>query len=217
VLAEDTRFAEAFPTWRGRLHTWAFFASVPAGAVLVVAASGVKATVATLIYALSLAALFGVSASYHRLARSPRVRNVMRRLDHAFIYVLIAGTYTPICLLALPPAWGLPVLVIVWTGAVIGIVLKAFQIRSLLSVANALYIVLGWTAVVALPVVAVSVPPVGLVFLVIGGLAYTAGAIVLLRRRPNPRPAVFGFHEVWHLCTLVGAVSHYVTVWLIAV
>jgi hemolysin III len=174
------------------------------------------ARVAVAVYVVSLAALFGTSAAYHRLARSSTARRRLQRLDHSMIYVLIAGTYTPLCVVALPPAWGIPVLAAVWGGASAGIVVKAAGIKRLGGLANALYIVLGWTAVVALPVVVASIPASGLALMVTGGIAYTLGAVVLRRGRPDPRPNVFGFQEVWHAYTVIGAVSHFAMVWLIA-
>jgi hemolysin III len=188
---------------------------MPAGVALVVLAERATARIAVAVYVVSLAALFGTSATYHRLARSPTAKRRLQRLDHSMIYVLIAGTYTPLCVLAFPPAWGVPLLVVVWGGAVLGVVVKATGIKSLVGLANALYIVLGWAAVIALPVLVTSVPPSGLALMLTGGLAYTVGAIVLLRRRPDPRPSVFGYHEVWHACTVLGAVSHFAMVWLI--
>jgi hemolysin III len=204
------------PTWRGRLHSWAFVCSIPAGVVLVVLAAGATARIAVAVYVVSLAAVFGTSATYHRLARSPIAKRRLQRLDHSMIYVLIAGTYTPLCVLAFPAAWGIPILAIVWGGALVGIVVKAVDIRRLFVAANALYIVLGWAAVVALPVVVTSIRPFGLVLMLTGGIAYTTGAIVFLRRSPDPRPDVFGFHEVWHAFTVIGAVSHFAMIWLIA-
>jgi hemolysin III len=204
------------PRWRGRLHSWAFVCSIPAGVVLIVLATGATARIAVAVYVVSLAAVFGTSATYHRLARSPTAKRRLQRLDHSMIYVLIAGTYTPLCVLAFPPAWGVPILAVVWGGALVGVVVKAVDIRCLLVAANGLYVVLGWTAVVALPVVVTSIRPFGLVLMLTGGLAYTAGAIVFLRRSPDPRPDVFGFHEVWHAFTVIGAVSHFAMVWLIA-
>jgi hemolysin III len=130
--------------------------------------------------------------------------------------VLIAGTSTALCVVALPPAWGVPVLATVWGGASVGVLVKAAGSERLGGVANALYIILGWAAVVALPVVVASIPASGLGLMVTGGIAYTAGAVVFLRGRPGPQPNVFGFHEVWHACTVIGAVSHFAMVWLIA-
>jgi hemolysin III len=189
---------------------------MPAGVALVVQAEGAMARIAVAVYVVSLAALFGTSAAYHRLAVTPTAKRRLRRLDHAMIYVLIAGTYTPLCVLAFPPAWGIPVLAVVWGGASMGVVVKAAGIKRLVAVANALYIVLGWLAIVALPVLVTSIPPSGLALMLTGGIAYTAGAVVLLRRSPDPRPNVFGYHEVWHACTVIGAVSHFAMVWLIA-
>lgn len=216
VCPSDAVSGDRPPTWRGRLHAWAFVCSVPAGVALVLAADRATARIAVAVYVVSLVAVFGISAAYHRLAWSATAKRRMRRLDHAMIFVLIAGNYTPLCLLALPLTWGLPVVVLVWGGACVGVGIKAAGIERLAGVANALYIVLGWAAVVALPVVVVSVPASGLVLMVIGGVAYTVGAVVLLRRWPDPRPQVFGFHEVWHTCTIIGAASHFAMVWRIA-
>jgi hemolysin III len=207
----------SLPTWRGRLHAWAFVCALPAGLLLVLAAQRTAGRVATGIYVVALVAALGTSAAYHRLAKSPTARRVMQRLDHSMIFVLIAGTYTPVCLLALPLAWGIPVLVAVWSLAALGIALKAAGVRKRIGWVNSLYIVVGWTAVVTLPVVLTSMSPLGVAFMVVGGLAYTVGAVVLLRRWPDPRPAVFGFHEVWHAFTIVGVVSHFAMVWHIAV
>ncbi|MGH9117652.1 MAG: PAQR family membrane homeostasis protein TrhA [Acidimicrobiales bacterium] len=209
--------ALGIPTWRGRLHAWAFLGSIPAGLILVLAAERTAGRVATAIYVISLAAMLGTSAAYHRLARSTRARRRMRRLDHSMIFVLIAGTYTPVCLLALPLAWGIPLLVAAWAMAALGVTFKAIGVERRIALVNALYIVLGWAAIITLPAVIASMPLLALVLMVVGGVAYTLGSIVLLRRRPDPRPAVFGFHEVWHACTLVGVVSHFAMVWRIAV
>lgn len=203
------------PRWRGRLHSWAFVCSVPAGVALVVLAERASARIAVAIYVVSLAALFGTSAAYHRLARSSTAKRRLRRLDHSMIYVLIAGTYTPLCVLALPAVWGIPVLAAVWGAAAAGVVVKAADIQGLVGVADALYIILGWAVIVALPVLVASIPASGLALMVTGGIAYTVGAVVFLRGRPDPRPDVFGFHEVWHACAVIGAVSHFAMVWLI--
>jgi hemolysin III len=216
VRLQVRTFRDAQPRWRGRLHSWAFVCSIPAGVALVVLAEGATARIAVAVYVVSLAAVFGTSATYHRLARGPTVTRRLQRLDHSMIYLLIAGTYTPLCVLAFPPTWGIPVLAVVWSGASMGVVVKAVGIKRLVGAANALYIVLGWTAIVALPVLVTSIPPSGLALMLTGGIAYTAGAVVLLRRQPDPRPNVFGYHEVWHACTVIGAVSHFAMVWLIA-
>jgi hemolysin III len=215
VAAQDRTFPDGPPRWRGRLHSWAFVCSTPAGVALVLLAERATARLVVAVYVVSLAALFGTSTAYHRLARSSTAKRRLRRLDHSMIYVLIAGSYTPLCVLALPAVWGIPVLAVVWGGASMGVVVKAADIRRLVGVADALYLILGWAVIVALPVLVASISASGLALMVTGGIAYTVGAVVFLRGRPNPRPNVFGFHEVWHACTVVGAVSHFAMVWLI--
>jgi hemolysin III len=215
VAPQDRTFPDGPPRWRGRLHSWAFVCSTPAGVALVLLAERATARLVVAVYVVSLAALFGTSTAYHRLARSSTAKRRLRRLDHSMIYVLIAGSYTPLCVLALPAVWGIPVLAVVWGGASMGVVVKAADIRRLVGVADALYLILGWAAIVALPVLVASISASGLALMVTGGIAYTVGAVVFLRGRPNPRPNVFGFHEVWHACTVVGAVSHFAMVWLI--
>lgn len=197
------------PLWRGRLHTWAFFAALPAGLALIIAAEGAMASVAVGIYVVTLLVAFGTSASYHRLATSLRARRVMQRLDHAAIYLLITGTYVPMCLVALPPGWGVPLLSVVVVGAAIGMVLKLAGVHRAPWVGYALYPALGWAAVFAAPALVVHLPPLALVLIVAGGLAYTMGIPVLLVRRPDPWPRVFGYHEVWHGFTVIAAVLHF--------
>jgi len=198
------------------MHAWAFACSIPAGVALLIRADGTTAKISAAVFAVSLALVLGTSGAYHRLARSVVARRRMRRLDHSMIYVLIAGTYTPLCVLVLPREWGVPLLVGVWIGAVAGVVLKVVGIDTLRVAANVLYIVMGWLAVLALPAIVPRVSTTSLVLMLGGGFAYTAGTIVLLRRRPDPNPAVFGFHEVWHVCTLIGAASHFAMVWRLA-
>ena len=204
------------PTWRGRLHTWAFLCSLPAGVALLLHSHPAAARTAAAIYAVSVAALFGTSASYHRLAKSPAARRVMRRLDHSMIYVLIAGTYTPLCLLVLPRVWGIPLLSVIWTAAVVGIVLNVFALERFAVVSSVLYLAMGWAALIALPVMASRLEHVSLGLLIVGGLVYTVGAVVFLRKRPDPSPMIFGFHEVWHACTVVAGASHFAMVWMVA-
>ena len=204
--------AEVRPSWRGRMHTWSFAAVIPAGIALIVAASGAAATAAVSIYVASLLLAFGTSASYHRLARSPRARAVMRRLDHSTIYLLIAGTYVPMCIIVLPPAWGIPVLSVVVAGAVLGVALKLAAFHRAQWLGYALYPVLGWAAVAAAPAMATHATPAQIALVVGGGLAYTIGMPVLLLRRPDPWPRTFGYHEVWHGFTVVAAALHFAAV-----
>lgn len=204
------------PLWRGRLHTWAFVSVLPAGILLLTSLDHALARLAASVFVASLALVFGTSAAYHRLATGPVARARMRRLDHSMIYVLIAGTYTPVCLLALPPVWGIPLLVVVWAGAAVGIVLKQIDLVRFQVPAAALYVVMGWAALVATPVIFVSISRAAFGLMVAGGLAYTLGALVFWRRRPDPRPAVFGYHEVWHAFTVAAGGCHFAMIWLVA-
>lgn len=197
------------PQWRGRTHTWAFVAAIPAGLALIIAASGTLATVAASIYVGGLLAVFGTSSAYHRLAQSVRARVIMQRLDHSMIYVLIAASYVPICLVALPPAWGIPMLSVVAVLGAIGIVLKLTAYRRLGWLGYALYPIMGWAAVAAAPALATHLTGLQLGLIVGGGLAYTVGFPVLLTRWPDPWPRSFGYHEVWHVFTIVAAVLHF--------
>ena len=202
----------ARPVWRGKMHSWAFFASIPAGIALIGIASGAAATVGAAVYSTSLLLLFGTSAAYHRLAHSERARSIMQRLDHSMIYLLIAGTYVPLCLVAMPRAWGITMLAIVGSLATIGVVLKLAFFHGARYVSYSLYIVMGWVALIAVPVLIDSLTSLQFGLIVAGGIAYTVGFPVLVTRRPNPWPATFGYHEVWHLLTVVAAGLHFAAV-----
>jgi hemolysin III len=203
------------PRFRGRIHQTAFFVSVPAGIALVVVARGAAATAVSVIYAASLTALFGASAAYHVGRWSPRARRWMKRLDHSMIYVLIAGTYTPVTVLALHGPWEAVLLSIVWSGAAVGIALKLVRPDGLAVVTALLYMALGWLALIALPQFVDAMWFAGAILMIVGGLLYTAGAIVLARRRPDPRPATFGYHEIWHALQVAAAACHYTMVALV--
>jgi hemolysin III len=205
------------PTWRGRLHQAAFFVAIPAGMALVAVARGTSARVAASIYACSLVGLFGASAAYHRLARSPRSRRWLKRADHAMIFVLIAGTATPVALLALHPPWSVLLLVVVWGGAALGIALKMARVEGFRALTGTLYIVLGWAVVLVLPQLVHGLSAASLVLVLMGGLLYTTGAIVLLRNKPDPAPATFGYHEIWHSMVIAASACHYVAVLLLLV
>jgi hemolysin III len=212
LLVTDALHLLDRPAWRGRLHTWAFAAAVPAGIVLIAISDRAAARVAASIYAASLLLLFGTSASYHRLAKSPRARQIMQRLDHSMIYVLIAGTYVPICLVVLPPAWGIPMLVIVGLCAATGMVLKLACFGRVQWLSYSLYPLMGWAAIIAGPVLITHLTGLQLALIVAGGIAYSIGFPVLLVRRPDPWPTVFGYHEVWHLLTVLAAGLHFAAV-----
>lgn len=205
----------ARPLLRGRIHQVAAFISIPAGLVLVLAGDSVVDRFAALVYALSLTALFSVSATYHLVSRvSDGVRLVLRKLDHSMIFVLIGGCYTPVCLLALPSPISWIGLGVVWALVIFGVVLKSAGLHhTRTSIGSWLYPVLGWLAVVALPWLVVTVGWMGLALLLAGGLLYTVGAIVLATRRPDPVPSVFGYHEVWHAMGVTAAGIHYALIW----
>lgn len=200
------------PRLRGVFHQYAFFVSLAFGALLVAGASGAGERTSAAVFATALAAMFGISALYHRVSWRPRARRWMRRLDHAAIYLLIAGTYTPVGLLALSGAWRWTVLPVVWGGALAAIVLKLAWIEAPKWFAAAIAIVLGWIGIVALPQLWVHSGPLGVALLAAGGVLYTAGAIVYARRRPDPVPAVFGYHELFHVLVIAAAACQYAAV-----
>lgn len=196
-------------------HTWAFWIAVPAGVLLILFAGSPAGRTAAAIYASTLLLVFGTSAAYHRLAKTYRQRMIMQRLDHSMIYLLIAGTYVPICLVALPPNWGIPMIAVVGAMGLTGMVLKAVAFRRLQWLSYALYPVMGWVAVVASPVLIDHTTTLQLALIAGGGLAYTAGFPVLLLRRPDPWPTVFGYHEIWHGLTVLAAALHFCAVALV--
>jgi hemolysin III len=200
------------PVLRGVFHEGAFFVAVIIAPLLVVSADGERRQLAAAVFAASVAACFGASALYHRVSWTPPFRLWMRRIDHAGIYVLIAGTYTPVALLVLSGSWRPTILAIVWAGAAAAIVLKFAWIAAPRWLATANALALGWTAVVALPQLVARLQPTAMVLLVVGGLAYTAGAIVYARRRPDPVPHLFGYHELFHALTIVAIACQYVAI-----
>ena len=200
---------------RGRLHEIAFFVSLPAGIALVALANTGKARLAAVIFTMGLAGVFGASAAYHRIAWSDVARKRMKRLDHSMIFVLIAGTYTPLCLLALSGAWSVVMLATVWAGAITGIVLKQVNIDGLKRVSGFLYISLGWVSIVSMPQLFHTMSGTSFALVVVGGLLYTLGAIVFAVKRPDPNPAVFGYHEIWHAFTAGASLCHYSAVLLL--
>jgi hemolysin III len=203
------------PRFRGRLHQIAFFLAIPQGVALVAAAAGWVARVAAAVYALSLAGVYGVSALYHRLNWTPPALLRMRRLDHSMIFLLIAGTYTPVSLLVLHRVWAIVLVGVVWAGAITGVLLKVLGMERTRKITGTMYIVLGWVAVIMAPqfVTRVAWPIVALI--AAGGVLYTLGSIVFLRKRPDPNPAVFGYHEIWHVAVVSAACCHYAAILLL--
>ncbi len=203
------------PRFRGRLHQVAFIVSIPAGLTLVALAERPVARVAAAIYALSLIALYGTSAAYHLGRWSTRTFDRMRKLDHSMIYVLIAGTYTPIALLGLKRPWSIVILTLAWAGAAFGVVLKLAKFDRVKVLGAVLYIVLGWLAVLMTPLLIRQLTLAQLLLILAGGLLYTGGSIILLLNRPNPRPATFGYHEIWHAMGIAAGACHYTAVLLL--
>ena len=201
------------PRLRGVLHQWAFVASLVAGIGLVLEAASVRARLALAVYALSVAALFGTSALYHRVDwRTLGARRWMRRLDHTMIFVLIAGSYTPFSILVLHGALGVVILVAVWSAALAGAAFKLVWIDAPGWLGAATYIAIGWIAVVAVPelVDRLGIPAVAA--LALGGILYSAGGVIYARKRPDPAPSVFGYHEVFHSLVIAAAALQYLVV-----
>jgi hemolysin III len=201
------------PRLRGVSHQWAFFVSVVIGALLVVLAPGGEPKVAAVVYAVSVAGLFGASALYHRVNWSSlNARRWMRRLDHSMIFVLIAGTYTPFALLVLHGTLATVILLVVWGGAVAGVILKLVWIDAPKALIAAVYVALGWVALATFPQLLEEMGLGGTALVLAGGLLYTVGAVVYARRRPDPAPTVFGYHEVFHVLVIAAAALQYAAV-----
>jgi hemolysin III len=200
------------PLLRGVLHEAAFFVALVAGVLLVVYADGTRASTAAAIFAVSVVTMLGASTLYHRVTWSPRARPWMRRIDHAGIYLLIAGTYTPVGLLTLRGTTREVILAVVWSGAAAAIFMKFIWVDAPKWLAAATGIALGWAGVAAMPQIWRYAGATAVVLLGIGGLAYTAGAIVYARRKPDPAPRVFGYHELFHALTLVAVTCQYVAI-----
>ena len=199
------------PRMRGWIHRGAFYTAVPAVLILVALAPDTRARVACTIYGLSLAGLFGISSMYHLGNWTDAQRTWWRRADHSMIFVLIAGTYTPFCLLVLDGTAATVELAVVWAGALAGVAVKLWRV-DLHVISGFMYIGLGWVAVVTLPAIARSLDEPGTVLLVTGGLIYSLGALVLATHWPGRVAATYGYHEVWHSMTVLAAACHYVVI-----
>ena len=201
------------PRLRGLVHQYAFFAAVAAGITLVALAEGARARLACAIYAGALAAMFGASAVYHRVSwRSLRARAWARRLDHSTIFLFIAGTYTPFALLAFTGLVPAIVLACVWTGAALGVALNVSWIDAPKWVTTPVYLLVGWVGVIAAPQVFSELDIASAVLVVLGGVLYSLGALVYATHWPDPFPATFGFHEVFHVLVVLAAVTQFVAV-----
>jgi hemolysin III len=212
VVEPDLATALERPRLRGIFHLWAFVIFAALGAVLIATAPGARERLAGAVFGVALVLTFGVSALYHRVTWRPAARRVMRRLDHASIYLLIAGTYTPYGLLVLSGAWQFSVLGVVWIGAALAIAQRLIWVDAPKWLAALAGISLGWVGVVAFPQIVSATGSAGTALVVAGGLLYTLGAVVYVVQRPDPAPSVFGYHEVFHLMTIAAAACHFAAI-----
>ncbi|WP_285662201.1 PAQR family membrane homeostasis protein TrhA [Actinorhabdospora filicis] len=206
---------EAKPRWRGALHALTFPAVLVAGLFLVALGPTVAARVSSAIYVLTSASLFGVSGWYHRATVRPRTGEALRRADHANIYLIIAGTYTPFAVLALSGGARILLLAIIWGGAVAGVVFRVVWIGAPRWLYTSLYVALGWTAVFFLPQLLPGAGVLSSVLVFGGGILYSLGGLVYGLRRPDPSPRWFGFHEVFHAFTVAAYISQFAGVALL--
>lgn len=206
---------EIKPTWRGWIHAGTFPIAVVAGIVLISLTVGTPGKWASAVFMATSMLLFGNSALYHRFDWRPTVKMIFKRIDHANILLLIAGTYTPLAVLALPPQKGLLLLVLVWSGALLGILFRVFWINAPRWLYVALYLLLGWAAVMYM-VDLMNANFAMMVLVIVGGLLYTGGAVVYAMKKPNPWPGRFGFHEIFHVCTVLAFLCHWAACLLIA-
>ncbi len=203
------------PTLRGWQHAAMFPIAVVAGALLVATAPTTAGRISSAVFAITAVLLFGVSALLHRGTWTPRVEALFRRMDHANIYLIIAGTYTPFAVLALPPERGKLLLAIVWTGALVGVALRIFWIGTPRWLSTTLYVVVGWIIVFFIPDLIEGAGAGVAALVAIGGVLYTVGAIVYATKWPNPSPRRYGFHEVFHSLTIAAFAAHYIAVWIV--
>lgn len=213
--ATDDANVEIKPTWRGWIHAGIFPVAIAAGIVLIVLAEGTPAKWAAAVFMASSLLLFGNSALYHRFNWGPKTKVVLKRIDHANILLLIAGTYTPLATLALPPEQGTLLLILVWSGALLGILFRVFWINAPRWLYVALYLALGWAAVMYIGDLLLANVAM-MVLVIVGGLLYTGGAIVYALKKPNPWPGHFGFHEIFHVCTVLAFLCHWAACLLIS-
>ena len=202
------------PTWRGWIHAGTFPLAIAAGIVLICLANGPAAKASSAVFMATSLLLFGISAVYHRFNWKPSTLAIFRRIDHSNIFLLIAGTYTPLAVNALPFPKNVILLSIIWGGAVLGIAFRIFWLKAPRWLYVALYILLGWGAILYIgDLVAANVAT--MVLVLVGGLAYTTGALFYALKRPNPKRGVFGFHELFHACTVIAFLCHWTAILLL--
>jgi hemolysin III len=201
------------PVLRGVSHLLSFVAVIPLGILLgLLADDSPVERAGAIVFAASVTAMFGASALYHRVLWRPRVRPWIRRLDHAMIFALIAGTYTPFGLIVLKGSWRISILAVVWSGAAVAIVVKFAWVNAPKWVAASIAIALGWVGGIVFPQILARVGAGGTTLLLVGGIAYTVGAVVYALKRPDPVPAVFGYHEIFHALVVAAVACQYVAV-----
>lgn len=206
---------EQKPAWRGWIHAGTFPLAIALGVVLIVLSDGAPAKAASAIFMASSLLLFGISAVYHRFNWNPATKAVFRRLDHSNIFLLIAGTYTPLAVDALEFPKNVIMLSVIWGGAIIGILSRIFWLKAPRWSYVVLYVALGWAAVIYMGDL-FAANPVTMILVIIGGVAYTTGALFYAFKRPNPAPGVFGFHELFHSCTVIAFLCHWTGILLVA-
>nr|WP_207454371.1 hemolysin III family protein [Herbiconiux sp. SYSU D00978] len=216
AIEHEQPAAEVKPTWRGWIHAGTFPLAFVAGVVLIVFAEGAAAKWSSAVFMTTSLLLFGISATYHRFNWGPSAKRLLKRLDHANIFLLIAGTYTPMSVIALPEEKAVLLLSLVWGGALLGIGFRVFWITAPRWLYVPLYVILGWAAVMYLgDLLQVSVAM--MLLILIGGLMYTAGAVIYGLKKPNPVPGVFGFHEIFHTLTVLAFLCHWTAIFIVAV
>lgn len=216
LLDDAKKYAEVKPTWRGWIHAGTFPVAIALGIILIVLAHGVPAKVSSAVFVLSSLMLFGISALYHRFNWSDRNRKLLKRFDHANIFLLIAGSYTPITVLSLPHDRATLLLILVWSGALLGIGFRVFWISAPRWLYVPLYVLLGWAAMMFI-VDLFKANAAMMILIIAGGLCYTVGAVIYGLKRPNPFPGKFGFHEIFHTLTLLAFLCHWTGILLVAI
>lgn len=209
LAAPSAIVEEIRPKLRGAMHLGAAFAAPFALVALILVADSPSGYVGAAVFASSLILLYTSSASYHTVPWPPRLRGIAKRVDHSMIFALIAGTYTPFCLITLSRSWGIAMLSIVWTLAGLGMLLKVIWPFAPRWLSVGLYLALGWVGIIAAREVVNTMHPEALAVLMLGGAFYSVGALVYALKRPNPFPQIFGFHEVFHAFVLAGSLAHF--------
>ena len=213
---DDPLGCDARPSWRGRVHMLALFAAIPALTLLIVFADGARARVGASIYAAGVCAMFAASTTYHRWVDELRARAAWRRADHAMIFAALAGSTTPVVLIVMPSGWGIGLLSVVWTTSVVGAVFKFGRWHRGDTIGMALIPAVSGLAALALPALWVRGGATPAILYLLSGSLYILGARWFAKTWPRLRPAVFSYHEVWHVLTVAAATAHFAAVWAIA-